>query len=223
MNITKEVIERYHQGLCTPEEEQAVEKWLEDDEEGVSEIAPLPSGESKFKIQDDMWADISASLPQPKQSPFTSFFKPLWRQVAAVLLVTIAAALTIFIKNRSAHQNVIVVNNKSEIFNQDLHERAYSISIGPKSNVEINNETGQFDFCGAVLINPKRDIELTIHGSCARPDAKRGKMVLKKGLQYIALNYGSASQPVDLVILPETSLTGLPPLMQRQLMSQFDI
>ncbi|OJV20536.1 MAG: hypothetical protein BGO21_08145 [Dyadobacter sp. 50-39] len=223
MNITKEIIEKYHQGLCTPEEEQAVEKWLDDDGPDFAPIDPLPAGDSKFKIQDDMWAEISAALPQPKPSPVTTFFTPIWRRVAAVFVIGIAAALTIFMKSRSAHQQLIVIKNSSETTNRNLHERAYSISIGPKSNVEINNETGEFDFCGAVLINPKRDIELTIQGSCARADEKRGKMVLRKGQQYIALNYGNASHPGEVVILPQTSITGLPPLMQRQLMSQFNI
>jgi hypothetical protein len=199
-----------------------VENWL-NDESYCTPLNPLPAGDSKFKIQDDMWAKISEVLPQPKPSPFATFFEPRWRQVAAVMLIGIAAACTIFLKNHSANQHLIVVKNSSGTTNRNLHERAYSISIGPNSNVKINNETGEFDFCGAVLINPKRDIELTIQGNCVRANEKRGKMVLRKGQQYIALHYGNASHQGEVVILPQTSIIGLPPLMQRQLMSQFNI
>lgn len=41
MQITKELIERYHQGQCNPEEEDAVQQWLESDEAEMSYPAQL--------------------------------------------------------------------------------------------------------------------------------------------------------------------------------------
>jgi hypothetical protein len=170
-----------------------------------------------------MWKEISTVLPSRQESPVRVLFKPFWRQAAAFLLISLAGFAAFYLKTRDAESGVIVVNNVSETVNQNLHENAYSLSVGPKSNVEINNETGRIDFCGAMMINPNRDIELTIQGTCARPDEKSAKMLLKKGQNYIALNYGSAANPNEVIILPPGSLAGLPPLMQRQLMIQFDI
>jgi hypothetical protein len=89
--------------------------------------------------------------------------------------------------------------------------------------VEINNHTGSIDFCGAMMINTKQDIEFTIKGACASPARKNEKVTLKKGLNYIALNYSSSGKANEVIILEEGSLMGLPPLVQRQLMVQFNI
>ncbi|RCR67211.1 hypothetical protein [Larkinella punicea] len=223
MKISKELIEKYHSGHCTPDEKKAVEAWLFDDEATTEPTLPLPTGESKFEIREEMWNEIATVLPSRQKPAVLAFFRPFWRQAAAVLLICLAGVAVFYLKNREADSGVIVVNNVSDTANQNLHESAYSIAIGPKSNVEINHETGRIDFCGAMMINPNRDIELTIQGICARPDEKSEKRILKKGQNYIALNYGNAANPNEVIILPQGSLTGLPPLMQRQLMMQFDI
>lgn len=223
MKISKELIEKYHDGLCTPEEKKAVKAWLFDDPFTPETTLPLPVGEDKAKLRDAMWAEISTVLPSRKRARTGVFFKPVWQQVAALLLIVLAGLTAFYLKNREDDRGVIFVNNTSATANQNLHESAFSISVGPKSNVAIHPETGQIDFCGAMLINPNHDIELSIQGTCARPDEKRAKMILKKGQNYIALNYDNAAKANEVIILPQGSLTGLPPLMQRQLMMQFDI
>lgn len=223
MTISKELIEKYHSGNCTPEEIQLVEAWLFDDDTAVEPIQPYPTGESKSRIRDEMWDEISTVLPARKQSAVRVFFKPFWWQAAAILLISLAGVATFFLTNQDTTRGIIVVKNASATVNQNLDGGTYSLSVGPKSNVEINNKTGRIDFCGTMMINPKRDIELTIQGTCARPDEKSAKMVLKKGQNYIALNYSNTANANEVIILPQESLTGLPPLMQRQLMMQFDI
>ncbi|QHV95137.1 hypothetical protein [Spirosoma endbachense] len=223
MKISKELIEKYHNGHCSPEEIKAVEAWLFDDEFTTEPTLPFPFGESKTRIQDDMWEEISTVLPSRRKPTVQFFFSPFWRQAAAILLLALAGLSAYFVKNQATDSGVIVVNNVSATTNQDLQESAYSLSIGPKSNVEINNETGRIEFCGAVMINPKRDLELTIQGSCTRPDKAIEKMTLKKGQNYIALNYGNSSNDNEVIILSQGSLSGLPPLMQRHLMRQFNI
>ncbi|MVM34117.1 hypothetical protein GO755_29055 [Spirosoma sp. HMF4905] len=223
MEISKELIEKYHNGHCSPDEIKAVESWLFDDEFTDEPTLPLPIGESKARIQNDMWEEISTVLPSRQKPVVQLFFKPFWRQAAAILLVSLAGLTAFYFKTQSTDTGVIIVNNVSETANKDLQESAYSLSVGPKSNVEINNETGRIEFCGAMLINPKRDIELTIQGICVRPDKAIEKMTLKKGQHYIALNYGNASNNNEVIILSQGSLSGLPPLMQRHLMMQFNI
>lgn len=223
MKISRELIEKYHQGQCTPDEITAVEAWLFDDETTQEPMMPLPAGENRFSIQQDMWQNIENVLPPRKETSKAVFLGSYWRQAAAILLFFLTGVTVFFLSNRETEKAVIVVKNTSETSNKDLHESAYSIFVGPKSNVEINTQTGRIDFCGAMMINPKHDIELTIQGICAQPDEKGEKMVLKKGQNYIALNYGNTASANEVIILHQGSLTGLPPLMQRQLMMQFDI
>jgi len=222
MKISKELIEKYHNGRCSPAEIKAVEAWLFDDQFNVEPPLPLPIGESKTQLQDDMWEEIATVLPSRQKRGINFFATSFWWQAAAVFLVALAG-VAFYRINLDRADRVIVVNNVSETTNQDLQESAYSLSVGPKSNVEINQETGRIEFCGAVLINPKRDIELTIQGRCARPDKATERLTLKKGQHYIALNYGNASDANEVVILSQGSLSGLPPLMQRNLMMQFNI
>ena len=223
MNISKALIEKYHDGRCTPDEKKAVEAWLFDEDAPTEPIASLLPDEEKIQLREAMWQDIETVLPSRKPPRIVVFFRPVWRQAAAVLLIALLGGAAFYLGRQPADSGVIVVTNGSATTNKNLHEGAYSLAVGPNSNVSINPETGRIDLCGAMLINPNRDIELTIQGTCSRPDRLGAKRMLKKGLSYIALNYGSDGDPDEVVVLPEGSLAGLPPLLQRQLMRQFDI
>jgi hypothetical protein len=152
---------------------------------------------------------------------FLNFY--LGHAAAVILVVGTVAAAWLGSRNAPADTKIIVFNNTSDVINKDIQSNDYDISIGPESNVEINNETGSIDFCGAMMINPKQDIEFTLHGTCASQNENSSKITLKKGLNYIALSYRSAGQADEVIILEEGSLMGLPPIMKRKLMHQFNI
>jgi hypothetical protein len=223
MHVTRELIEKYHEGNCTPEETKAVENWLFSDE--AEEQFMLPEGESKEKIQDEIWNEINLATPTPEKHNAPTFFEtnPFWRPAVAAAAIFVVGIALFNIKYPAFNSEVIVLKNASETINKDVNESRYTISLGPKSNIEINNNTGSIDFCGAVMINPKEDIEFTIQGTCANPTEQKETMTLKKGLNYIALNYNSHELDSEMIILEEGALMGLPPLIQRQLMNQFDI
>lgn len=175
-----------------------------------------------------MWEEITSVLPDHrKQSDSflsTVFFQPAWKQAAAAAVLVGMFGLTLFyLKNPTTKNGTIVVNNLSDTINKNYSESKYSISIGPKSNIEIDNQTGIIDFCGAMMINPKKDIELTINGTCSKNNSGTEKMVFKKGQNYIALNYSSNPNTNEVIILQEGSMMGLPPLLMRQLIHQFNI
>jgi len=223
MDITRELIEKYHDGNCTPAEIKAVEDWLFSD--GADEQFVTPVGENKETIQNDIWNEINpVDAVHEKTSNFSIFtLNSRWFPAAAAAILAILGITVFSLKYHSAGSQVIVIRNTSETINKDVNESRYTISLSPKSNIEIDNETGNIDFCGAVMINPKQDIKFTIQGSCANFKEQKETMVLKKGLNYIALNYSSPENNNEMIILEEGSLMGLPPLVKRQLMNQFDI
>jgi hypothetical protein len=223
MRITRELIEKYHEGNCTPEEMKAVENWLLDDDADQEFV--LPNAESKEKIQDEIWNAINPSAPAPEKLIRPTFLdsNPFWRPAVAAAAILVLGFTLFNIKYPAFNSEVIVLKNASDTFNKDVNESRYTISLGPKSNIEINNNTGSIDFCGAVMINPKEDIEFTIQGTCVNPTEQKETMTLKKGLNYIALNYSSHENDSEMIILEEGALMGLPPQVQRQLMSQFNI
>ncbi|MET7253941.1 hypothetical protein [Dyadobacter fermentans] len=225
MKISKELIEKYHHGRCTDEEKAAVEGWLLNDDAEETMEWRLP--EEKTALQSEMWDEIAAMLPSSAETPVPkverAIMRSLWKPAVAACLLAVLGSVAYSLKHESASQKVIFLNNSSGTENKALHQKEFTLSIAPKSNVAINSKTGIMDFCGAVLINPKEDIELTFQGTCANPALNREKVSLKKGQNYIALNYGSNAQTGEVIVVEEGAMASLPPLVLKQLMHQFNI
>lgn len=225
MKISKELIEKYHHGHCTDEEKAAVEDWLLNDDADETMEWRLP--EEKTALQSEMWEEIAAILPASAETPAPkverAIMRSLWKPAVAACLLAVLGSVAYSLKHESASQKVISLNNNSGTENKALHEKEFTLSIAPKSNVAIDSKTGIMDFCGAVLINPKEDIELTFQGTCANPAQNREKVSLKKGQNYIALNYGGNAQTGEVIVVEEGAMASLPPLVLKQLMHQFNI
>ncbi len=222
MKISKELIEKYHHGHCTEEEKAAVEDWLLSDDADETVEWSLPA--EKAAVQSEIWNDIASILPASREipSPKSPIIRSFWKPAVAACLLAVLGSVLYNVQHRGG-QEVIALNNISGTENKDLHEKEFTLSIAPKSNVAINSKTGIMDFCGAVLINPKEDIELTFQGSCANPTLNKEKVSLKKGQNYIALNYGSNAQTGEVIVVEEGAMVSLPPLVLKQLMHQFNI
>lgn len=225
MRISKELIEKYHDGDCSREEKEVVENWLfsEESEEELS----LPVGE-KLQFQTEIWDEIASTLPNqgsyPKIIKLKAAFQYFYKySAAAVIIFGMLGSAFFYFRYASPSSEIIIINNSSETVNKDLNSTQYTISVGPKSNVEINNKTGMIDFCGAMMINSKKDIELTLQGACINPSRNKEKITLKKGMNYFALNYSSDANNNEVIIVEEGSVMGLPPLVMKQLLHQFNI
>lgn len=226
MKISKELIEKYHHGRCTDDEKAVVEEWLlsDDTDEAVEWATPA----EKISVQSEIWDGIAAVLPSSHEAPRVpevkrTIVRTFWKPAVAACLIAALGSILYINKQESAKQEVIALDNISGTENKDLHEKEFTLSIAPKSNVAINSETGIMDFCGAVLINPKEDIELTFQGSCANPTLNKETVSLKKGQNYIALNYGGNASTGEVIIVEEGAMVSLPPLVLKQLMHQFNI
>lgn len=225
MKVDKELIEKYHLGLCSAEETKAVENWLLNDE--AEQEVVLSKSEDKNTLKNEMWANISAQMPeiqeQEKIISLHDYLTPtFWRAIAATLLVGVA--FTLFWKRNG--QAEIAEINQTE-FPAQIVEEEMNILLGKKSKAEFNplsnkNVDGNIDFCGTIRIDPKQDIELTIHGTCESSTHSSEKMFLKKGQTYIAVNYQFDKED-ELIVMDERELINLPPMMQREIMKQFPI
>ena len=211
--------------MCSADEKKAVEDWLFSDE-STEELA-LPAGEDKRAIQHEMWAEIASVLPDKGQNAMPlqrqTHVWPLWHQIAASAAVFILVGSGWYFLGYTSSQDIIKLNNTSETVNKNVHANDFTISVGPRSNVEINSETGVIDFCGAMMINPKEDIEFTIQGTCENPTDNKEKVIFKKGLNYFALNYSSNANSNEVIVLEQGAVMSLPPLVMKQLLHQFDI
>lgn len=87
MKVTKEIIERYHQGLCSPEEQHIVEQWLESDELEMS----FPENSDLLAMENRGWRKISDRYHiavQPEPTPvILRNNRIIWQLVACVILL----------------------------------------------------------------------------------------------------------------------------------------
>lgn len=216
MKIDKDLIERYHRQECSPEECEAVESWLfsADSEEALQ----LPLNESKAAHKAEIWTAIAATLPAGNQSKkvFTPSF---WSGAiaASIILATLTFGAYYFMggtQDQEYDDQVVSINNSSSISVRHVESNGYAISVGTNTSAHIDNLSGTVDLSGSMLIRPKKDIELKFKGN---PD----KTILKKGQTYIILKGKDGNDKI--IVLSEKNIINLPPVLQKQIINEFDI
>lgn len=215
MKVSKELIEKYHSDNCSAEERDAVEAWLFSEES--EEELELPFYENKADHKMEMWAEIQNILPEEKAKKNTFIpLKSWYKAIAACMILGLfgRGLYQFFSKDSVPVENHVSINNTSSLEIKRIDSQGYDISIGPNSLASINYHTGIIDFSGSILISPKKDIELMLEGSSQ-------KYSFKVGQTYIAMNDKSGRE--KMIIVNERSLNDLPPALQKQLISQFNI
>lgn len=223
MKISKELIEKYHGGQCTPAEVVLVENWLLDDVE--DETFEFPENIDKGKIASEMWNNIVDILPSNAQKSRSSIFfifqSYKYLSIAAAIAFIILSA-SFYLFYQKSDETLITAINKAGTTNKEIFVKDYTISLGPESNANIDVNNDLIHFCGSMLISPKKDIAITVKGLCANSADQNNKIHFKKGENYIILDNPN-TQNSQVIIMDEKMLMGLPPVMKRQLMDQFNI
>ena len=222
MEISKELIEKYHLGECSLQESKFVEEWLFSEE--TDQELQLPVQENKTELKTQMWEEIQQIFPSGfntvKEEPVPLLTKTSklihWTKMIAAVLVLGLFSLISYNLYYSPQDplGLVSVNNTSLLKVRHIDSRAYSISLAPESTAKINYQTGSIDFSGSIIISPKKDIELSISGS-------EGKMTFKTGQTYIAMNGRSGYD--RFILINQRNLMDLPPVLQKQLMNKFSI
>lgn len=214
MEISKEIIEKYHEGNCTPTEKELVENWLLNDEVGELNL----DKEAKSTIKKEMWADISSfiSEEEPKVIHIKKnyFFISDIRKIAAIIVFTLVsvAIYKAYHQQESKETLVLLKNSGEDLKKVDQH--SYLMTMAPNSNAEIDLSKGLIDFCGSILFSPKEDLELNVNGYT-------DKIKFENGQTYIVL--GNYLESNKIIVLNEKDILNLPPVIQRQLITQFNI
>lgn len=212
MKISKDLIEKYHRNECSPEETDAVEAWLfsGDSEEALQ----LPTGEDKTVHKNEIWKIIAADLPEDKPGTGKRLF--WYGAIAASLAIGIVTlGGHFFLNNQQTDvQQLVSVNNTSAVNIKYIESGGYDIAIGTNTSARIDNLTGAVDLAGSMLISPKKDIELTFEGSSE-------KITFKSGQTYIILKGKDGKDKI--IIVSEKNLMDLPPVLQKQIINEFNI
>ena len=243
MKIGKELLEKYHRNECTTEESDAVEAWLFSGDS--DEALQLPLNESKAAHKAEMWMEIAKILPAdvplhtdpaPTLVPVSVSTPAPVREPEPVSVSTenrifkkafwsgaIAASLIIGIVGTAGYQLISVdrpvtalvnINNTSLENVRHIESSGYNISVGTNTSARIDNLTGAVDLSGSMLICPKKDISLSFEGSTE-------KFIFKKGQTYILLKGKDGKDKI--LIVSRQNLMDLPPVLQKQIMHEFNI
>ncbi len=213
MKIDKELIEKYHLGNCTPEEEALVNEWLANDE---FDDLPLTAKSPKTADKQAIWSEIASFINEEEiKLSKTRNVKTLIIQIAASLFLALTAGLTYYHFNtQGENRQVFSFDNSTGTAIKHIDSGSYSIVMGPKSNGKIDLNNSLIDFCGSIMLSPKKDVELTFQGY-------HDKIKLKTGQTYIVLsNTCPSSKPV---VVNEKDIVHLPPVLQKHLMTHFSI
>ena len=218
MKIDRDLIDRYHRGACSPKERAAVEDWLFSAES--DEVLELPEGESKDLHKAEIWRGIEAVLPEEESRlPLkgTGGTDRFWTgAIAASLLagiLSVGAYLTI--GNGEDHvQPLVSVHNDSATQVRRVEYSGYDLSVGRNTSATIDNQTGDAELSGSLLISPKHDLELRFEGS-------REPVTFSSGKTYVILK--NAGDQGSVLIVTENNMMDLPPVLQKQIINEFDI
>lgn len=230
MNISKDLLEKYHSNQCSTEERDAVEEWLFSNhtEEGLQ----LPLGESRAAHKADIWKGIADILPEEDLSEVktsaanTPLAKPViekpvkkysfWIGAVAATIVVGMSGLGVVQLQRNRQQTdpeLVSVNNTSTVKVHHLEVKGYALAVGTSTSAKIDNLTGVVDLSGSIVISPKKDITLQFEGS---PE----KITFKKDQTYIILK---SKEGKNQIIVSEKNLMDLPPILQKQIINEFNI
>lgn len=216
MKVNANLIEKYHDNQCTPEERKAVEDWLLNSEVGELEFH---NEKDKQIVKADIWNGLEAVLPEEETVKTVSLKSAsfyMWKGAIAASLVIglLSFALYYFNHNEQTTVEFVAFHNKSSLKVNHISSREYNLAVGPGTFAEVNEDNGIIDLSGSILISPKKDIDLNFGGT-------KNKVSLKKGQSYIILNYKTGGQ--GLIVLNEKNLIHLPPVMQKKLTYEFGI
>lgn len=216
MSISQEIIEKYHLNICTPEERKQVEEWLFNSETDILDEFTSPLDKNKLKTE--IWAEIERFLPEDKKAlkiRNNSYF--MWKGAiaASFFIAIVTAILFCFFSAESKHLITSVsLTNSSTVDIKHVNAKDYDISVGPNTIANINNLSGVIDLSGSILISPKENVDLIFKGT-------KKKVTLKSGQTYIILKDGGDANGI--IVVSERNLLDLPPALQKQITTQFDI
>ena len=211
MSVNKELLERYHLDACSVEECREIEEWLFNNE---GNDLKLSAGADKNALKSDIWKNIQSDLPEePLVTKTRSNSYYMWKGAIAASIFFFLSGIIVYSFNPSKIA-IVNLNNSSAAQVRQVSSGGYNVAVGPNTTASINDEMHVIDLNGSLLISTEKDVELVFEGT--------GKKVnFKKGQTYIILKNREGAK--DIIMVNKENLLDLPPIMQRQINTHFDI
>lgn len=217
MIISEKLIEKYHQGLCTPEEVQAIELWLDSDEE--PEFSFPEELVAKNEIKAEIWSDVHSHITSEK-SKAGSF--PIWNYAGSAAAVVLAFLGIFYFYSNQESSTGKSSTKLTSVHPSSLQTDALQIEFGAESGAVYSKENRVLDFCGVVKITPKENMKLSVTSLCDGNRETLKEINVVGGTTYFAMDLKNHNSS-ELVIMDKNLIGELPPLLQNSLIAQFGI
>lgn len=227
MKVSRDLIEKYHQNLCTAQEKAAVEQWLAlqelDDDASLSELG-IPENE----LEASMWANVSQGMAT-NATPAGKTISPgrwntLFRLSMAACLVMAVAGTVLWWQYTLGETTSVQLSNMENTTRRHVAATGLTVSMAPRSRADITTTAsqakGNISFCGAMTIETLSDLELTLNTTCHAGGTASEKVTCRKGETYILFNYRFAADQ-ELVVVNRRDVADLPPALRRQVAMLF--
>lgn len=217
MKVSKDLLERYHQGLCSPDEQKTVEQWLLDDDDDSHFPDHLPD---KNLVKEEIWQQVQSDTIMADPSDLSTIVrkkpkKTYWAAAAAIVLLV--TSLFVF-RNGKGPDSTVVQSRKMKGLNTEL----FDIEFGNESRATFDRENEMVDFCGIIKITPKKSMKLSFSNYCGNHEELKREMHVTGGTTYFALDLKN-NHHTELLVMNEDLLFELPPLLRNSLIKQFGI
>ena len=231
VEVTPELINLYHQGKCTKEENEAVIDWLLDPE-STDELR-LPDGESEVIHENNIWKGISKEIKTPV-IPLHRTIAYTWHR-SHYFKVACVACIVFLIGAFSVGTSYLTNLSGSEITFDNLNGENtkigqianLSLTLSPSSRAETTTSlwgsATQIRFCGSLEVtnNSGQDMELVFRSDCKNTSYTLQKVMVAKGKSYLAMHYHLNTD--EIIVVDKANMLNLPPVLVTQFIKDFKL
>lgn len=213
MKISKELLQRYQLGQCSPEEEHAVRVWLESESWEGQEFE---SSLVEDQIGEELWQTIapgdkrigkSFDIPNKLNRGWRA--TRIWTTVAALLVLSLGLTWHFHAKNKDYSFEL----NNTQSGLKWMRKSCFDLALSENSSTNINMKSGLLMLSGEMMLKPKCDLVLSDRQNNISFDFKEGEV-------YFVSRDPDTNK---LIVLRQAEIFFLPPIIQRQLKKQFHI
>lgn len=192
MKITKDLLDRYARGECSPQEQERVEAWLDSSESGFN-----ISNESleEDKIKNEVWESLASDHPELNPENLRHIDRPAWPFLKYAAAAAIFLGMAIFFAKTFVFvpREVVHLENETPKTKTYGSLRGLEITLAPNSNAIIKSrwsgKPNQVDFCGDLLIKPTQNVNLSFQSTCPTADFKKGDKMYLKNRTYLTMTH----------------------------------
>ncbi len=217
MQVTPELIEKYHNGQCTLGERQVVEAWLHTEE--PVDLQAIP-GVKEERLKKEIWAGVAQHLKNARRLRISR----AGRRVAAA--ASISGVMVLLKANPFFLSRTIVIHNSGATA-QTFTVKHLQLNIMPDSrcivHVPLLESRASIRFCGAVSVTSNTRPVVTVDITTDNQDCEgRGadKIKLYNGETYMAMTDGEYNM---IAATGKELKDGLPRLFSSRLSERFKL